>query len=241
VEPYLEKAKTDWFLARDFAEKVLPQEHWKGHPEWVEQLLNEGPVDTNLGSVDAHLVTNTLGKAHWANHPEWIETILAKNKPELNQKLVKHVFPFMSQTQRSRWIESLVRGNDHDTHLYIAMHILSDEQFKDHPEWFKALLDKNDQGIDSALIRFALTERSHWQNHPEFIETLVKRLNSKTDFVLTEMLFKRPWKDHPELLRLTGGEPPTPEDLFAAFERGESLRTEPQISCISQQLTQSLK
>jgi ABC-type taurine transport system substrate-binding protein len=221
VEQLIKKGKVDWTIAQD----VLSQPHWKDHPEFVEQLIKKGKVDMSIAQ-------DVLSQPHWKDHPEFVEQLIKKGTED--GSIAQYVLSHPHWKDHPELVEQLIKKGKVDS--AIASYVLSKPHWKDHPELVEKLIKKGTVDID---IAESVLSQPHWKDHPEFVEQLIKK--GTMDIQMQLIVLSQPhWIDHPELRRLTGGQPPSVENLRAAFARGETVHVSPR-TCVLQHLTEGLR
>jgi hypothetical protein len=245
-------------LDGEIAKYVLTQPHWKDHPEWVRTLIKRGSIDEILAEhvlstptwkdhpklVEQLLKKNTvnhliakhvLSQPYWANKPKWVSYLIDYGK--VDDLLAKHVLSKSAWKDHPELVESLLEYESVDD--VIADEILSKPHWNDHPEWVERIIDRGKE--DFAIARSVLSQ-PHWQDHPELLERMIKKGKSAAWPLSNFRVLERPhWKNHPKLLELTGGKPPTFENLQKAFNQGKTLFDSSPAVCVKKKLKKSLE
>jgi hypothetical protein len=183
------EAMFDSYYLDPVAINVLTHPHWRGHPEFVEQLFANGKY---IHPAD---IAYTVTSPHWLqDHPEWVRKMLNKRDPEVDQEIARRGLWQPESVDHPDWFETLLARKTVDLDLAIA---LGRSHWKDHPEWVNELVQRGT--VDAVLLEQVLP-RPQWQNHPEWVSKIIAR--GKLDQDVAEYILTQPFsKDHPEWLQ----------------------------------------
>jgi hypothetical protein len=143
----------------------------------------------------AAVAINVLTQPHWKGHPEFVRVMLQDrdgvwiHRGDLAYLVTS---PHWLQ-ERPEWVRIMLDRKDPEVDRVIAVRALWQPEAAKHPDWFVRLLAR--KTVDRELARSL--DRSHWKDHPEFVEELVQR--GSADAHLLEYVLPRPqWQNHPE-------------------------------------------
>ncbi|MFL5815692.1 MAG: hypothetical protein ACJ763_19135 [Bdellovibrionia bacterium] len=261
VETLIKKGTADGFILS----RILSQPHWQKHTEWLDAYLERGTLDKEIvtrvlskshwqsqperlealmrkGSADEEIATFILSNSEWKNRSDWVETLIRRGSAD--QRLAENVLSrphWVNHPQWSEWVKQLLIKNDPRVDAAIANHVLSLPESKGHPEWVETILKR---GHADVPIMKSVLSKSHWSDRPEWIEELLRRKDTEADFAQAQVLghlqsdvLSQPhWKQHPALLKLSGGAPPTYNNLRKGLAREDALK-----ACVTQYLNEALK
>ncbi len=215
-------------------EQPLAHEHWIGHPEFPD--LFQKIREIKRGNDTFFLMKNPK----WGEIPEAMDFLekAVLDKPALALSAgLRHE----GWEKYPRLVQQALDRNDPKIDAVIVEKIISEDHWaRAHPEFLRTILGRGIAAsrwqslmsgearrryaeraeVDLAIAVFLLAE-ARWAGRPEGFEalkTLVER--GTADEALQKYVLSHPqWQTHPDLLKLTGGEPVTLERVREGLAR----------------------